>query len=158
MKYTFIKNKKSSSVFIAEEYFPIIIEFSKEELNNHFIEFSYQDTDMFEFSVDPESKDLKRFSLTLCNHYSIETGKIKKPASLDSSIAITGPEKMECDTFVVKVYEDGILIEISTNPATKHLRCGQLIFGLTDSDELVTLHIMDLSSSDISHIKKELTI
>lgn len=38
MKYTFANNQKCFSTFIAEEYFPIIIEFSKEELNNHFIE------------------------------------------------------------------------------------------------------------------------
>ncbi len=158
MKYTFTNSKNCSSAFVAEEYFPVIIEFSKEELNNHFIEFDYQDSDMFEFFVDKESNDLKRFSMTLCNHYTIETTNIKEPESINGSIAITGPEKTECDTFLAKVYNNGILIEIATNPVTKHLKCGQLIFGLTDSDELASLHIMNLSSSDINHIKKELML
>ena len=72
MQYTFNKNRNISSTFIKEDYFPAIVEFSSEELNNHFIEFNFSDTDMFEISVNPKTRELKRFTLTLCNHFIIE--------------------------------------------------------------------------------------
>lgn len=113
---------------------------------------------MFEFSVDSKSKELKRFSLTLCNHYSIESGNIEEPEFFDGAMVIIGPDKTECDTFQVKVYDNGVLIAVSPSPATKHLKCGQLIFGLTNSDELVSLYIIGLSTSEINHIKNELKL
>ena len=38
MNYKFDPTTSVHSVFVAEDYFPAIIEYSSEELNNHFIE------------------------------------------------------------------------------------------------------------------------
>ena len=41
MEYKFDASIQMESTFVAEEYFAAIINFSPEELNNHFIEFKY---------------------------------------------------------------------------------------------------------------------
>lgn len=156
MQYTFNKNKDISSSFIKEDYFPAIVEFSSEELNNHFIEFNFSDTDMFELSVNPKTKELKRFTLTLCNHFTIEGKSLSLPTYEVGGFTISGPDKTECSSFSVKVYNNGLMIETSNEIASKHLRSGHLIFGLSSSDEVTAVYIADLTSDEIAHIKSEL--
>ena len=156
MQYTFNRNKKINSTFIKEDYFPAIVEFSSEELNNHFIELNFSDTDMFELSVSPATKELKRFTLTLCNHFIIEDKSLSLPTYEVGSFAIDGPDKTECSAFSVKVFNDGLMIETSHDVTSKHLRSGHLIFGLSSSDEVTTVYIADLTSDEIAHVKSEL--
>ena len=145
MKYSFDANKTVFSEFIQEDYFPVIIEFSNEELNNLFIEFNYQDSDMFELSVNPNTFEIKRFSLTLCNHYAIK----------DASMKITDYEEGAL-SFEVLVYNDGVEIRTSAEPASRHLKSGQLLFALTDKGELASVLITDLTPDNLNHIKTEL--
>lgn len=156
MQYTFNKNKNTNSTFIKEDYFPAIVEFSSEELNNHFIEFNFSDTDMFELSVNPDTRELKRFTLTLCNHFSIEDKLLSLPTYETGSLSIDGPDKTECSAFSVKVFNNGLIIETSREIATKHLKSGHLIFGLSSSDEVTDVYITDLTSDEIAHVKSEL--
>lgn len=158
MQYTFNKNINIKSTFIKEDYFPAIVEFSSEELNNHFIEFNFSDTDMFELSVNPETRELKRFTLTLCNHFTIEDKSLLPPTYETGSISIDGPDKTECSAFSVKVFNDGLLIETSHEVATKHIKSGHLIFGLSSFDEVTAVYISDLTSDEIAHVKSELNV
>lgn len=156
MEYTFIKGTSINSTFIQEEFFPAIVEFSSEELNNQFLEFNYKDTDMFELSVTPTSKELKRFTLTLCNHFSVLDEYLSLPDYESGNLIISGPNKTECTTFSVIIFNDGLQITTSNECATIHLKCGQLIFGLTTLGEVTTVYICDLDSAEIEHVKKEL--
>ena len=63
MNYTFDTTTNIKSRFISEDYFPAIVQFSPEELNNHFIEYSYNDTDMFELVVDSENGSMINIEL-----------------------------------------------------------------------------------------------
>jgi hypothetical protein len=158
MKYTFDSTHIIESHFIAEEYFPVIVEFSSEELNNHFIEFNYTDTDMIELSADSKTNALKRFSLTLCNHYEIVDSKMIIPDSVEGAITLLGPDVTECKCFLAKVYSDGVEIKLSDTVADHYLKTGQLIFALSEDNELSSVYIIDLSEHDIDHVKCELSI
>lgn len=156
MQYNFNRNIDLHSKFIKEEYFPAIVEFSSEELNNHFIEFSFSDTDMFELVVSPETRELKRFTLTLCNHFTIVDKSLSLPSYEAGSISIDGPDKTECSAFSVKVFNNGLMIETSHETASKHLRSGHLVFGLSSSDEVTAIYIVDLTCDEIAHVESEL--
>ncbi len=158
MEYTLINNTKVSSLFVKEDYFPIIIRFSTEELNNHFLEFNYGETDMFELSVHPNTKKIKQFTLTLCNHYVFKDDLINVPPFNECDLLISGPNKIECSMFTTIVYNNGVKIETSKDAASKHIKCGQLIFSFTSSDELTAIYIIDLSSDEIQHVKSELLV
>lgn len=158
MNYSFYDCKTTHSRFIHEDYFPVIIEFSDEELNNLFMEFTFEDSDMFELAVNPKTYALKRFSLTLCNHYEFKNDDLKLPEYEEGVIHITGPITNKCPSFKAYVYKNGIEITISSEIATKHLKSGHLIFALTENNELTSVLITDLTPDDLHHVKTELTI
>ena len=159
MNYSFDSTLTSSSKFIQEDYFPIIIEFSNEELNNLFLEFNYKDSDMFELSVDAQTFDLKRFTLTLCNHYVLKEDYVLTiPKYQEGLLHITGPTSTECTHFEVIVYRDGVEIKTSSIDASHYLKYGQLIFALTESDDIASILITDLTEDNINHVITELTI
>ncbi|MBR6366083.1 MAG: hypothetical protein IKS10_08330 [Lachnospiraceae bacterium] len=157
MNYTFDPHTSVHSVFVAEDYFPAIIEYSSEELNNLFLEFNYKDTDMFELSVHPKTHILKRFSLTLCNHYEIKSEGINVPNIEDGTMTITGPNSTECEEFIASVYTNGLSIILSSTPVALFRRSGHLVFAFSDNNELVGIHLIGLTESEVSHIKNELT-
>ena len=156
MNYIIDTTKTTTSKFIPEDYFPAIVEFNDEELNNHFIEYSYKDSDMFEFSVHPKTHALKRLTLTLCNHFEIIDNALEIPTYDDGAIFIDGESTVECKTFIVSIYNDGAVIKISDITATKYIKTGNLIFAFSNGEELVQVYLVNLSSSDIMHIKDEL--
>lgn len=158
MNFRIDTTKKAQSTFICEEYFPAIIEFSSEELNNHFMEFNFQDSDMFELSVHPKTNALKRFTLTLCNHYEIIDEQLDCPPCEEGLICIDGPDSCECKTFVLKVYNNGAALKISDVFAERYIKSGHLIFALSKDHDIVGVYLTGLSEQQITHIKTELTI
>lgn len=155
MNYTFDTTTNIKSRFISEDYFPAIVQFSPEELNNHFIEYSYNDTDMFELVVDSENGIIKQFTLTLCNHFKEQDINMSIPDAKEGSIYFNDTTDVQCDLFVLSIYKDGLHISISDKSAYTFLKCGQLIFALDDTDSLISLYITNLSSDDISHVLRE---
>ena len=111
---------------------------------------------MFELSVNPETKELKRFTLTLCNHFTIENRPLTLPTYEVGTLSIAGPDKTECATFSVKVFKDGLMIETSPKSASKYFKSGHLIFGLSSSDEVTSVYITDLTRDEITHVISEL--
>lgn len=158
MNYSFDASQRVHSVFVAEDYFPAIIEYSSEELNNHFIEYSFQDVDMLEFAVHPITHTLKRVSLTLCNHYEIIDSPISVPECEEGAMLIVGPDTTECQKFLACVYTDGLSITLSDQPIALYRKSGNVVFAFSDNDELVSLYLVGLTSGDVFHIKTELTL
>ena len=156
MEYKFDKSIKMESTFIAEEYFAAIINYSSEELNNHFIEFKYKNTDMFEISVHPETHVIKRFTLTLCSHFTVIDNDISVPNYADGTIMIDGPDSTECKTFMVNIYNDGMLIKLSSQKTNVYCKSGNLIFAIGDNSELTDVYVINLSIADVNHAKNEL--
>lgn len=158
MNYRFDTRVKAYSRFIAEDYFPAIVEFSSEETNNHFIAFHHGDTDLFEFSVHPKTYMLKRFTLTLCNHYEIIDDRMAHPICDEGALYIDGPDSIECETFLLSVYSDGLRINISTAPVENSFRSGNLVFSISNEGELVDVYVCNLSEQAITHVTRELSL
>ena len=155
MNHSFDTSNTLKSHFKSEDYFPAIVQFSSEELNNRFVEFSYQDTDMFELVADSETGIIKQFTLTLCNHFEEIDKSMEIPDATEGTIFLNDKESIQCDKFILFIYKDGLRINLSDNVAHHHLRCGQLVFALDESDSLVSLYVSDLSTADITHVSQE---
>lgn len=156
MNYYIDTHTQKKSSFVEEEYFPAIIDFDGEELNNSFIEFKYNDSDMFELSVDKDSHILKRFCLTLCNHCSFEEVSLHVPNCDEGVLYFYEPNTIECETFSLTVYTNGIKLQTSIKSLSSHIKCGQVIFAFTDSEELGAILITELTKDEILHVKNEL--
>ncbi|MDO5296749.1 MAG: hypothetical protein Q4F00_08960 [bacterium] len=157
MNFTFDSKSTQKSYFKSEDYFPVMIVFSEEELNSHFIQFSLWPTDMFELCVNSKTHVLKKLVFTLCNHVVVHNDqKITYPEHQEGCIKVSGPESNNYGIFITHIFTDGLRIELSDTPAVRHLKCGQLIFAFDPDNNLVSLYIVDLTEKDMNHIIKEL--
>ena len=156
MKYKFDASVKMDSTFIAEEYFSAVLSFSSEELNNHFIEFNYKNTDMFEISVHPVTHVIKRFTLTLCNHFSIIDRDISVPDCIDGTMMIFDPDSTECETFTVNLYNNGMAIKLSSQMPGLCYKSGNLVFAVGENDVLTEVYLINLTETEVNHVKNEL--
>ena len=156
MNYTFDTQSELKSWFVSEDYFPAIVQFSQEELNNRYVKFSCRDTDMFELVGDSKTGIIKQLTLTLCNTYEIIDKPLPVPNAEVGIMLLNEEEDVECEGFVVKVFQDGLRIDISVNDIHDYFRCGQLVFAFDESDSLVSLFVTDLLSENISHVLREL--
>lgn len=155
MNYTFNTQNKQFSSFKSEDYFPAIIQFSSEELNNRFVEFSFQDTDMFELVGSSKTGIIKQFTFTLCNHYEELKENMNVPIATEGTMILNNNDSIKCEKFIAYIYDDGIKIDISGKDAIKYFKCGQLIFAFDEMDSLTSLFVTDLSSNEISHVLHE---
>ena len=155
MKYRTDVTRKIPSRFISEVYFPAIVELSSEELNNRFIVFHFEDTDLMELTVHRDTNELKRLSLTLCKHYEIVDEELSVPSCEEGTFFIDESDSSKCSFFLSKVFLDGLQIIISDSPTDHFFKTGQLFFGLSADDELTNILITDLSPQEVDHIKTE---
>ena len=155
MNYTFNTSTSISSTFISEDYFPAIVQFSSEELNNTFIEFKYHDTDMFELVANSNTHEIKQFTLALCNHFDEINDSLNVPNAEDGTMFLNKSETINCDCFEMHIYKDGLCITISSKIASKYLKSGQLVFAFDETNTLVALYVTDLSEENISHVLHE---
>lgn len=156
MRYKFDASIQMESTFVAEEYFSAIIKFSFEELNNHFIEFRYKNLDMFEISVHPKTHVIKRFTLTLCNHFKVIDHELSVPNYIDGTIMIDGPDTTECETFMVNLYSNGMLIKLFDQEPKFFYKSGNIIFAISGDGTLTEVYLINLTKTDVNHIKNEL--
>ena len=140
MKYIFDKSTKKNSRFVAEDYFPAIIQFSSEELNNRFIEFSYQDTDMFELVGNSNTGELKQFTFTLCNHFNESDKSLSVPLADEGNIILGENDTILCEKFIANIYKDGIRIDISDNEVCITIDVGSWYLHLTS--QIPSFHYM----------------
>lgn len=152
----YTRNKIKKSIFEQEEYFPVVVKFSDEEIDNCFVEYSYRDSDMMELIFDSKSHELKQLTLTLCNHYLLTDTKMPMPNSNDGTICTKDGGSIECSYFETVVYKDGVEVKISNISVTRYEKCGQIIFALSDSGDLLQIFITDLNEDEINHVRREL--
>ena len=110
---------------------------------------------MFEFVGSSKDGIIKQFTLTLCNHFEEKDLPLNIPNAIEGTIFFNKSITLQCDKFILFIYNNGLHIDISDKSACTHLRCGQLIFALDECDSLVSLYVIDLSPEDISHILQE---
>ena len=111
---------------------------------------------MFEISVHPETHVIKRFTLTLCNHFTVIDKDMSVPICIDGTIIIDGPDTTECETFMVNLYNNGMLIKLSDEEPKFHYKSGNIIFAISDNGKLTEVYIINLAKTDVNHAKKEL--
>ena len=155
MEYTLDTTTKLSSCFISEDYFPAIVQFSAEELNNRFVEFSYNDTDMFELVGSSKTGTIKQFTLTLCTHFMEMDKPLIAPDAEEGAVILNKNDTIQCEQFLLSIYKDGLHIQLSEKEICKFIKCGQLVFAFDKSDSLVSLYVTGLSTENIFHVLRE---
>lgn len=150
---------KCESRYISEDYFPLKVTFAAdEEIVREHMEYAFQDTDILELSTDADSERIYSFLLVICSHYTSVEERMPVPFSEERRVSIECDHRMECSKFAATVYVDGVHIRLSDNRTDSHVKCGNVILGFSDRNNISEVYFCDMNSKDIAHTKYELEI
>lgn len=157
MNYRHNKELKNVTKFQEEEYIPIKVIVEDIDLLKH-LGFYHENTDLVEFCVDYTSKKLCKLILPFSSNYCFLEASLNLPEADDGEIQLFFPSKTECETFDTLIYNNGVKIKLSKNQSITYIRTGQIYLGFSEKGNLSEILISNLTGSNISFIKNELTL
>lgn len=157
MNNIYFTEEKTQSHIVNEEYFPFKLIYDSSIENSKFVGFYHSDTDLLEFTIDKKSNAVKKIQLVICSSYEIVNEAIQIPNCTAGHTAyIDLPQRNECTFFNVKVYNNGLRIDLNDCVSQSFYQCGNAVYGLSEDSTLCTIWFCGLSESNTAHIKFEL--
>ena len=157
------ENRTVKSVFVKDDYIVPIISFDNEENASHYyLEIKNGNTEIAEFSFSSESKELSCFQLVGCTHFSLNDNNMSIPACTECAISIGsfnckgdyGVEDFYSEKFMTEIYKNGLCTLFSDNKIERSVKSGNIILSFDSENNLVRVYVVDLSPSDLFHIKE----
>lgn len=140
-----------------EDYFPLIVLFDTNYDIPQHMGFYYEDTDLLEVVLDNKDNMVRKIMLVICQHFTVRNENINTSNfhCIKGTLAMKIPDRTECDSFSVTLFNNGVKISVSANHAQTHFQMGQVIFGFDKEENLVELVCL-LSEKELFHCKTEL--
>ena len=155
-KITFYDNNQTSRLEL-EDYFPLRVVFDSAIGNNRFIGFYSGDKNLLEFSVDRQSGILRKFQIVTCENYQIIDSERSIPApSKTGTVAFNYSPHNDCDTFVLSTYNNCIEISLSSDAVFEYYAVGQVLFGVNQNNNLISVIVTEATKEELSHLIYEL--
>ncbi len=159
MKRIYLDQKELKSYIECEEYFPLRVVYDKSSGNTDFVGYYYSDSGLLEFDVNRENNHIKQMQIVNCDKYGFVDADGPCPDDFEEgALCIPLPSHNDCDIFYVTVYRDSMEISISTEPAVKYFKSGQVIFGISSKEHLVSVLVTNMTAAEVKHAKNELDI
>ena len=147
-----ITGASQASYVECEEYFPLRVIFDPSIGENHIVGFYGGEDNLLEFTVNSNTNIITKFQIVTCKNFDIIGSNLDLPDyEMSGSIHLDAPQHNNCDTFTMSVYADSIMIKLSANTTRRYYAMGQVLFGISDDNEIVTLIITELSAREIAH-------
>ena len=141
----------------CKKYFPLYLWFDKSIENIEHIGLYHEDTDLLEFSVDSNTKMIRKMVLTLNKNYKIMQSETVFPSDcMSGTIALLMDQHINCPVFCTTVYQNGIIITLSENIVDKSYRMDRIIISTDEDGNIVKIFITDLTPNEINHTIREL--
>ena len=141
-----------------EEYFPLRVVYDPSIESIRFVGFYYEDTDLLEFTVDRETGLVRQLQIVVCSHFQFVDKEYLPENADDAVIYLNYAQHIDCDIFSLTVFKNAVQVIISNKTASVFSRCGQVVYGMSSSGELVSVLVANMSSENIAHTQSELSI
>lgn len=156
MAINILSNISTPSHIECVKYVPLTVVYdSNTDVSRH-IMFTHEDTDCLEFVLDWETGRIKKIILVICNHATYSTEQMAVPMAAEGALSVDLPKVTTCDKFKVVVFRDGIDIGLYPAPVARRIRCGNVIFGLSEEGCLSSLSVIDMKPKELRHMILEL--
>lgn len=139
----------------TEEYIPLKLIINKDEEPVEYINYSKGNTSCLEIALGSTSGFIKRITLLLCKEYSEIEGKLLVDKFQNKEVLIQ-KNNVECNLFKAVIYSDGVRIVLSDKIIKQYSKMDRVYVGLSNADDVVEICVVDMSDSEISHLKREL--
>ena len=158
MDNIYLKTGKINSFVELDDYFPLIVNYDKSLGNNLFIGFYYRDYNLLEFFANSSTYVIKKMQIVTCNEYTFSECSGPEITSFEEgSLCMSLSQHNDCDTFHVTVYNDSVEVKLSSDAVQKYYKSGQVIFGISSSDTLVSVLVTEMSAEEVLHAREVLS-
>ncbi len=96
--------------------------------------------------------------IVVCNHFQFVDDECFPEEADDAMLYLKYAQHTDCSTFQLTVFKNAVQIIVSNQTASKFSKCGQVIYGMSDTGDLVSVLITNMSAEDIAHTQLELSI
>lgn len=160
MEYLIEKDEDITIKLELEEYIPLKIIFEEKEEPVDYIEYTKDEKSLLEITVGKKNRLLKRIILLLSEKYIISDERIviDKLQVENAKLVFKENISVECQRFVTYLYKDGIRIVLSDKKSTKFVKMDTLYFGISDTNQITEICVVQLNAKEIAHIKQELEL
>lgn len=141
-----------------EEYFPLRVVYDQSIESIRFIGFYFDNNDLLEFTVDRETGLIRKMQIVVCSHFKFVDEEYLLEEAADAVLFLNYAQHTDCNTFRLTVFKNAVQVIISDKDASAFFRCGQVIYGISSSGELISVLITNMSSEDIAHTQSELLL
>ena len=141
-----------------EEYFPLRVVYTPSIETIRFVGFYYGDTDLLEFTVDKATGAVRKMQIVVCSHFHFADDEYLPEEADDAVLYLKYAQHTDCNTFQLTVFKNAVQVIVSEKPASVFSKCGQIIYGISSSGELVSVLVTNMSVENIAHTKAELSI
>ncbi len=155
-KITFY-DKNQTSHLELEDYFPLRVVFDSAIGSNRFIGFYSGEKSFLEFTVDRQSGILRKFQIVTCENYQVIDSEKSIPApSKTGTVAFNYSPHIDCDIFALSAYNNCVEISLSSDTVFEYYAVGQVLFGVNQNHNLVSVIVTDVTKEALSHLIYEL--
>lgn len=152
----YINNKRINSKVLCEEYFSLQVDFGYEpnKVNSYF-QISKGNSQSLEFSLN-ESNELSKVMILCSNDYNVQNDEFKICDCVEGVISFEKFTNIESEFFEITVYTNAIKLLFSTANVSRKLKQDNLVLSLDESDNIVSLTVVNLKEKERQHILDEL--
>ena len=138
------------SRYVIDPYFPAIAVIGEEQDGNTFAGFCSGD-DLVELEIDPYTRTIKQVTVIVSSHYSVVDERMAIPLARDGILQANMPPQSERPALCAIAYRDGLSLRISESLPSSHIRCGDVVFGITSGGELSEILLTAMTHEEADH-------
>ena len=151
-----IAEGRAETSYKTEDFFALVAIFGDEIDHVKFVGL-YHDDDLVELQLDPETMALSQVTLTNCRRFDICAGTMPVPNAEEGIVVLDLPKRVDCADLWTTVFDDGVLVQVTSKLSVGYVRMGDVTFGLSADDNLTSIYLANLSQEEISHVRAELS-
>ena len=146
----------TSSRYVLDPYFPAIAIVGEEQDGNTYVGFYRGEYDLVELWINSYTGAVGQVILTGCRHYCVTEEPMAVPGARDGVLTVDMPLQNECEKLRVTCFSDGVLVRVVDGPPARHVRCGDVVFGVTSGGGLSEILLTSMTPEEAAHARSVL--
>ena len=147
---------KTGTIYKTEDFFAATAILGKELDFVRFVTM-YREDDVIELQLDPDVMAVSQVTLTNCRHFDDRAEAMPIPDAEEGIVVVDMPKHVDCTDLWVTVFDDGLTIRVVDKLPVRHVRMGNVMFGVSADDDLTSILLTSMSPEEISHARAELS-
>ena len=147
---------KTGTIYKTEDFFAATAILGKELDFVRFVTM-YREDDVIELQLDPDVMAVSQVTLTNCRHFDDRAEAMPIPDAEEGIVVVDMPKHVDCTDLWVTVFDDGLTIRVVDKLPVRHVRMGNVMFGVSADDDLTSILLTNMSTEEVAHAHAELS-